>query len=146
MEKLTHEQHFPKTHSTKTFQPDQPKDGIFEEPPKVPPKKTVWVPKPDHLKNSLDSLLGTSKTKPKAKPKSTKPKAKKPKTENAPKQDSTAQKTAKALSASEHTGPDKSQANDGRLRCHQCARLFDPYGKNFPLPSRMHLLLSALQA
>ena len=67
------------------------------------------------------------------------PKAKKPKTENAPKQDSTAQKTTKALSASEHTGPDKSQANDGRLRCHQCARLFDPSGKNFPLPSRMHL-------
>ena len=83
-EKLTPEQRFPKTHSTKTFQPDQPKDGIFEEPPKVPPKKSVWVPKPEHMKNTLDSLPGTSKTKPKAKPKSTKPKAKKPKSSPQP--------------------------------------------------------------
>ena len=67
-EKLTPEQRFPKTHSTKTFQPDQPKDGVFEEPPKVPPKKSVWVPKPEHMKNTLDSLLGTSKTNPRLYP------------------------------------------------------------------------------
>ena len=39
--KLTPEQRFHKTHSTKTFQPDQPKDGVFEEPSRVPPKKPV---------------------------------------------------------------------------------------------------------
>ena len=39
--KLTPEQCFPKTHTTKSFQPDQPKDGVFQEPPKNPPKKPV---------------------------------------------------------------------------------------------------------
>ena len=77
--KLTPEQHFPKTHTTKSFQPDQPKDGVFQEPPKNPPKKPVWVPKPKEVQNNLDSLPGTSKVKPKAKPKATKPKADKPK-------------------------------------------------------------------
>jgi len=39
--KLSPEQRFPKTHNTKGFKPDQPKDGIFQEPPKKPPKKLV---------------------------------------------------------------------------------------------------------
>ena len=37
------------------------KDGVFEEPPKAPPQKQVWVPKPNHLKNSLDTLPNISK-------------------------------------------------------------------------------------
>ena len=72
--KLTPEQRFPKTHNTKGFKPDQPKDGVFQEPLKKPPMKPIWTPKPKELKNSLDSLLGTSKAKPKAEPKATKPK------------------------------------------------------------------------
>ena len=72
--KLTPEERFPKTHNTKGFKPDQPKDGVFQEPPKKPPVKPVWTPKPKDLKNSLDSLPGTSKAKPKAGPKATKPK------------------------------------------------------------------------
>ena len=43
--RLTPEQRFPKTHTTKSFQPDQSKDGVFEEPPKNPPEKAVWTPK-----------------------------------------------------------------------------------------------------
>ena len=77
--KPTLEERFPKTHNTKGFKPDQPKDGVFQEPPKKPLVKPVWTPKPEELRNSLDSLLGTSKAKPKAKPKATKPKADKPK-------------------------------------------------------------------
>ena len=73
--KSTPEEHFPKTHNTKGFKPDQPKDGIFQEPPKKPRTKPVWTPKPQELKNSLDSLLGTSNAKSKAKPKATKPKS-----------------------------------------------------------------------
>ena len=77
--KLTLEQRFSKTHTTKSFQLDQPKDGVFQEPPKNSPKKAVWTPKPKGLQNNLDSLPGTSKAKPKAKPKATKPKANQPK-------------------------------------------------------------------
>jgi hypothetical protein len=36
------------------------KDGVFEEPPKAPPQKQVWVPKPNHLKNPLDTLPNIS--------------------------------------------------------------------------------------
>jgi hypothetical protein len=36
------------------------KDGVFEEPPKAPPQKQVWVPKPNHLKNPLDTLPSIS--------------------------------------------------------------------------------------
>ena len=32
------------------------KDGVFEERSKAPPQKQVWVPKPNHLKNPLDTL------------------------------------------------------------------------------------------
>jgi len=32
------------------------KDGIVEEPPKAPPQKQVWIPKPNHLRNPLDTL------------------------------------------------------------------------------------------
>jgi hypothetical protein len=32
------------------------KDGMFEEPLKAPSQKQVWVPKPNYLKNSLDTL------------------------------------------------------------------------------------------
>lgn len=77
--KLTPEQHFPKTHNTQSFQADQPKDGVFDEPPKVLLKKPVWVPKPKGVQNPLDFLPGTSKAKPKAKPKATNPKANQPK-------------------------------------------------------------------
>jgi hypothetical protein len=37
------------------------KDRVFEEPPKAPPQKQVWVPKPNHLKNPLDTLPNISK-------------------------------------------------------------------------------------
>ena len=36
------------------------KDGVFEEPPKAPPQKQVWVSKPNHLKNPLDTLPNIS--------------------------------------------------------------------------------------
>ena len=36
------------------------KDGVFEEPPKAPPSKQVWVPKPNHFRNSLDTLPNIS--------------------------------------------------------------------------------------
>ena len=36
------------------------KDGLFEEPPKAPPQKQVWVPKPNHPKNPLDTLPNIS--------------------------------------------------------------------------------------
>ena len=32
------------------------KDGVFEEPPRAPPKNQVWHPKPNHLKNKLDTM------------------------------------------------------------------------------------------
>jgi hypothetical protein len=36
------------------------KDGVFEEPPKAPPRKQVWVSKPNHLKNPLNTLPNIS--------------------------------------------------------------------------------------
>jgi hypothetical protein len=36
------------------------KDGVFEEPPKAPHKKQVWIPKPNHLRNPLDTLPNIS--------------------------------------------------------------------------------------
>ena len=36
------------------------KDGVFEEPPKAPPQKQAWFPKPNHLKNPLDTLPNIS--------------------------------------------------------------------------------------
>ena len=32
------------------------KDGVFVEPPRAPPQKQVWVAKPNHLRNPLDTL------------------------------------------------------------------------------------------
>jgi len=43
--KLTPEQHFPKTHNTQSFQADQPKDGVFDEPPPPPAPKPQPQPK-----------------------------------------------------------------------------------------------------
>ena len=31
-------------------------DDVLKEPPKAPPQKQVWVPKPNELRNSLDTL------------------------------------------------------------------------------------------
>jgi len=47
------------------------KDGILSEPPRAPPKNPVWVPKPNHLKNPLDTLPPSRKPtlKPKVKSK-----------------------------------------------------------------------------
>jgi hypothetical protein len=36
------------------------KDGVFEEPPRAPPQKQVWVLKPNHLRNPLDTLPNIS--------------------------------------------------------------------------------------
>jgi hypothetical protein len=36
------------------------KDEVFEEPPRAPPQKQVWVPKPNHLRNPLDTLPNIS--------------------------------------------------------------------------------------
>ena len=33
-----------------------PVDGEFKEPSKAPPQKQVWVPKPNELRNPLDTL------------------------------------------------------------------------------------------
>ena len=45
------------TASTRT-QPSlvDPTDGVLKEPSKAPPQKQVWVPKPNELRNSLDTL------------------------------------------------------------------------------------------
>ena len=43
------------------------KDGILTEPPKAPPKNPVWVPKPNHLKNQMDTLPPSGKPIPKPK-------------------------------------------------------------------------------
>jgi len=32
------------------------KDGVVEESPKAPPQKQLWIPKPNHLRNPLDTL------------------------------------------------------------------------------------------
>jgi len=39
--------------------PSEPivKDGVVEEPTKAPPQKQVWIPKPNHLRNPLDTLI-----------------------------------------------------------------------------------------
>jgi hypothetical protein len=36
------------------------KDRVFEEPPKAPSQKQVWVPKLNYLKNPLDTLPNIS--------------------------------------------------------------------------------------
>jgi len=48
-------------------QPAPAKDGVFSEPPRTPPKNPVWVPKPNHLKNPLDTLPPSGKPTPKPK-------------------------------------------------------------------------------
>jgi hypothetical protein len=32
------------------------RDGVIEEPVRAPPQKQVWIPKPNYLRNTLDSL------------------------------------------------------------------------------------------
>ena len=41
--------------STQTSLVD-PVDGVLKEPSKAPPQKQVWVPKPNELRNPLDTL------------------------------------------------------------------------------------------
>jgi hypothetical protein len=36
------------------------RDGVIEEPMKAPPHKQVWIPKPNHFRNALDTLLDIS--------------------------------------------------------------------------------------
>jgi hypothetical protein len=36
------------------------KDEVFEEPSRAPPQKQVWVPKPNLLRNPLDTLPNIS--------------------------------------------------------------------------------------
>ena len=40
-----------------------PKDGVFNEPPKAPPKGQVWIPKPNELRNPLDTMPPSAPTK-----------------------------------------------------------------------------------
>ena len=44
------------------LEPTKPtiKDGVYEEPPKAPPQKQVWIPKPIHLRNPFDTLPNIS--------------------------------------------------------------------------------------
>ena len=46
-----------------------PSEGVFVEPPKLPPKKAVWVEKPNHLRNKLDTLPDMARKNPPPKPK-----------------------------------------------------------------------------
>lgn len=43
------------THAS-TSKPIPTKDGVYTEPPPKAPKKPIWVEKPNHLKNKLDTL------------------------------------------------------------------------------------------
>ena len=52
------------------------KDGVIEESPNAPPQKQVWIPKPNHLRNPLDTLPDI--------PKDSLPKAKQPARVNHP--------------------------------------------------------------
>ena len=71
---------FPKTHTTKTFQRDQPKEGVFHERPKAPPKNPVWSPKTVMLEDEslFDTPPESSKAREKPSPKTTKPKKPQP--------------------------------------------------------------------
>ncbi|WVZ51324.1 hypothetical protein U9M48_002478 [Paspalum notatum var. saurae] len=48
---------FPLTHNKPSFQPDNHKDGVWTDKPREPPKKQVWTPKPNFVRNPLDTLL-----------------------------------------------------------------------------------------
>jgi hypothetical protein len=65
-EKLPHTQEPPKPSETTT---PQVSNGVFVEPPKEPPKKQVWVEKPNYLRNPLDTLPQMAKKNPTPKPK-----------------------------------------------------------------------------
>jgi len=41
---------FPETPKP-SVESSNPTDGVFVEPPKEPPKKAIWVEKPNHLRN-----------------------------------------------------------------------------------------------
>ena len=48
-------------------------DGVIEEHVRAPPKKQVWVSKPNKLRNTLDTLPDISSVPPKAQPPKNKP-------------------------------------------------------------------------
>jgi hypothetical protein len=51
----------PKLIKTTTAKPITPvRDGVIDEPVRAPPHKQVWLPKPNHLRNTLDTFLDIS--------------------------------------------------------------------------------------
>ena len=66
---------FPVTHNKPNFQPDNPKDGVWMDKPREPPKKQVWSPKPNFVRNPLDTL--PKRSTPLTPPENSKPGAKK---------------------------------------------------------------------
>ena len=65
---------FPLTHNKLNFQLDNPKDGVWIDKPREPPKKQVWTPKPNFVRNPLDTL--PKRNQPEPPPKSSKQGAK----------------------------------------------------------------------
>jgi hypothetical protein len=70
---LTMEEKFPKFHKNPNFEPENPKEGVFNEPPRAPPKKAVWVHKPKEFKNPLDTLPPKQALQPKNQPRRAQP-------------------------------------------------------------------------
>jgi hypothetical protein len=51
----------PKLIKTTSAKPITPvRDGVIDEPMRAPPQKQVWLQKPNHLRNTLDTLLDIS--------------------------------------------------------------------------------------
>jgi hypothetical protein len=49
--------HTPKLIKTAPAKPITPmRDGVIDEPVRAPPQKQVWLPKPNHLRNTLDTF------------------------------------------------------------------------------------------
>jgi hypothetical protein len=74
--RLRPEDRFPKTHTTKSFQRDQPKEGVFHERPRAPPKNPVWSPKTVMLEDEslFTSPPESSQARERPPPRATKPK------------------------------------------------------------------------
>ena len=53
----------PESSSPQTTNSQNPKDGVYTEPPKAPPKGQVWIPKPNELRNPLDTMPPPAPTK-----------------------------------------------------------------------------------
>jgi hypothetical protein len=51
------------------------RDSVIEEPVRAPPRKQVWLPKPNHLKNTLDTIPDISSDPPPRTPQPSKKKA-----------------------------------------------------------------------